>query len=202
MPQQVPVRRVRADARDSEARILEAASTLLSADPRASLEDIAEHAGLTRATVHRRFASRRALTDALVDELTARYVRAFHEARVATSPPLVALHRLTERAFELKLAHPFAVALTPGANADGLPASHPVLRDGLEMLFRRMHGAGLIAVSDAAWCRRLYLALLHEVHELPADAPVLTSRLRDDDTGARVDLLISTLIPALGGEAT
>jgi AcrR family transcriptional regulator len=202
MPQQTSTRRVRADARASEARILEAASTLLSADPRASLEDIAEHAGLARATVHRRFASRQALTDALVDDLTARYVRAFVEARVATSPPMVALHRLTEGAFALKLAHPFAVALTPGANADGLPASHPVLREGLETLFGRLRDAGVIAVDDPAWCRRVYLALLHEVHELPADAPVLTAGAHEDDLGARVDLLISTLLPALGGAPT
>jgi hypothetical protein len=56
-------------------------------------------------------------------------------------------------------------------------------------------------VGDPVWCRRVYLALLHEVHELPADSPVLTAAedAAADDISIRVQLLIRTLVPALGG---
>lgn len=194
------VRRERADAQQSTARILAAAKTVLTADPNASLEQVAEEAGLARATVHRRFSSRQALVDALVAELNGHYLRAFDQARVKTAPPVVALHRLTELAFELKISHPFEV--TCMSEGPGGPAADPGVRDGLDHLFSRLRAAGEITADDPAWCRRIYLALLHEVHELPADSPMLAAAgAASDDIGARVDLLVRTLVGALGAPA-
>lgn len=45
--------------------ILEAAEKVLAEDPGAPMEQIAEAAGLARTTVHRRFANRQALIEAL-----------------------------------------------------------------------------------------------------------------------------------------
>jgi AcrR family transcriptional regulator len=193
----------RADAQQSTARILAAAKTVLTADPNASLEQIAEEAGLARATVHRRFSSRQALLDALIRELNGHYLRAFDQARVRTAPPVVALHRLTELAFELKISHPFEINCTPAApSADG-PAADPAIRDGLDLLFSRLHAAGEITAGDPTWCRKVYLALLHEVHSLPGDSPMLaaTDNAAADEIGARVELLVTTLMGALGGPA-
>jgi AcrR family transcriptional regulator len=186
-----PRRRIRADAERSTARILEAAEAVLATDATASLERIADAAGLARATVHRRFSSRTALLDALAEQLSRRYVLGLTEARVETAPPLVALHRLTETVFELKLSHRFAVQLPS--------ALTPEVLDGLGLLFARLRDAGSITAMDPAWCRRVYLALVHEVHELPADSPALTSLGAGDEVMARTDLLVRTVLGALGG---
>jgi AcrR family transcriptional regulator len=186
-----PPRRVRADAERSTARILEAAEAVLATDAAASLERIADAAGLARATVHRRFSSRAALLDALAEQLGRRYLLGLTEARVETAPPLVALHRVTETVFELKLSHRFAVQLTS--------ALTPEVLDGLGLLFARLRDAGSITAADPAWCRRVYLALVHEVHELPADSPALTPLGAVDEVMARTDLLVRTVLGALGG---
>ena len=197
-------RGVRADARRSTARILEAAQRVLAEDPSASLERIAEFAGLARATVHRHFASRQALLDALVQDLTDRYLSIINEVRVRTAPPLVALHRATEAALRLKFGHPFVTSLTPTHESPGAPASHPRIVEELEVLFGRLHAEGHITVSDPAWGRLVYLALLNEVHHLPVDSPTLA--LGDDtdadaELDARVNLLAATLLRALSGTA-
>ncbi|MER7879367.1 TetR family transcriptional regulator [Streptomyces solisilvae] len=186
-----PSRRIRADAERSTARILEAAETVLAEDANASLERIADAAGLARATVHRRFASRTALLDALAEQLSQRYLLGLAEARVKTAPPLIALHRLTEIVFDLKLSHRFAVQLSA--------AITPAVLDGLDLLFARLRDTGAITTVDPAWCRRVYLALLHEVHDLPADSTALASSATGDETEAKVDLLVRTALGALGG---
>lgn len=203
MSEDIRSRPVRADAQQSIARILDAAQRVLAREPSASMEQVAAAAGLGRATVHRHFPSRQALLEALVEDLNARYRSAFEQARVMSGPPLVGLYRLTESAFELKVSHPFAISPTPGQGL-GNPASDPEIQEGLERLFTRLLAAGEIAVDDTAWCRRLYVALLHEVHELPAGSPALsgtggTGEAPRDDLDARVELLVSTLLGALGG---
>lgn len=186
-----PTRRVRADAERSTARILEAAEAVLAVDANASLERIADAAGLARATVHRRFSSRTALLDALAEQLSERYVAGLSRAKVKTAPPLFALHRLTEMVFDLKVSHRFAVQLTAALTPDVL--------DGLDLLFARLRDAGAITAVDPAWCRRVYLALLHEVNDLPADSPTLAPSATADETEARVNLLVRTTLGALGG---
>ncbi|GAA4874635.1 TetR/AcrR family transcriptional regulator [Actinomycetospora straminea] len=180
-------RRVRADAERSTARILEAAEAVLAEDPTAPLERIADAAGLARATVHRRFSSRAALLDALAAQLAQRYVQGLAEARVDTAPPVDAMLRMTETAFALKLAHRFAVQLTASMT--------PEVQGGLDRLFARLREAGAITAPDPTWGRRVYLALLHEVNDLPADSPMLDG----DDLAARAGLLVGTVLRALGG---
>jgi len=176
---------MRADAERSTARILEAAETVLAADPNASLERIGDAAGVARATVHRRFASRQSLLDAMRDGLNERYLRGLEDARVRTAPPLVALHRMTEIVFELKVSHPFSISL--GLSTD------PQVKDGLDLLFTRLHETGAITAPGPAWCRQVYLALMHEVALLPDTAPELKPPTD------RPTLLVKTTLGALGG---
>jgi AcrR family transcriptional regulator len=175
---------MRADAERSTDRILKAAEDVLAADPNASLERIGDAAGVARATVHRRFASRQVLLEAMRSGLNERYLLGLEQARVRTAPPLIALHRVTEIVFELKASHPFSISL-------GL-STHPEVQDGLDLLFTRLHADGTITASRPAWCRRVYLALMHEVALLPDDAPELT------DPDGRPDLLVKTTLGALG----
>ncbi|MFD8339517.1 TetR/AcrR family transcriptional regulator [Streptomyces solisilvae] len=147
--------------------------------------------GLARVTVHRRFASRTALLNALAEQLTQRYLLGLEEARVETAPPLVALYRLTEIVFDLKLSHRFAVQLSA--------AITPAVLDGLDLLFARLRDAGAITAADPVWGRQVYLALLHEVHDLPAGSPTLASPGAGDEVEAKVNLLVRTVVGALGG---
>ncbi|MEU6609562.1 helix-turn-helix domain-containing protein [Streptomyces shenzhenensis] len=188
-----PPRRIRADAERSTARILEAAEAVFAEDAAASLERIADAAGLARVTVHRRFASRTALLDALAEQLSQRYLLGLAEAQVETAPPLVALHRLTEIVFDLKLGHRFAVQLSA--------ALTPAVLDGLDLLFARLRDAGAITAADPAWCRQVYLALLHEVYDLPTGSPTLTSAGAGGEVEAKVNLLVRTAVGALGGSS-
>jgi AcrR family transcriptional regulator len=61
------VRGPRGDARRNDARILEAAARLLAEDPRASVQRIADEAGVVRLTVYRRHANRDALRVAIFE---------------------------------------------------------------------------------------------------------------------------------------
>ena len=186
-------RRLRADAEQNTARILAAAEEVLAVDPAASLERIGEAAGLTRATVHRRFASRQALLEALTGQLNERYLNALEQSRMDTAPPLVVLRRLTEIVFELKVSHRSAMELmsTLTGCRGGLS---PEVAAGLEQVFARLREAGDITATGADWCRQVYLALLHEVHELPDDAADLVAV-----GSSRPELVVRSVVGALGG---
>ncbi|MEV7149006.1 hypothetical protein AB0O05_21195 [Streptomyces sp. NPDC093084] len=120
-----------------------------------------------------------------------RYVAGPSRAKVRTAPPLFALHRLTETVFDLKVSHRFAVQLTAALTPD--------VPDGLDLLLARLRDAGAITAADPAWCRRVCLALLHEVNDLPADSPALAPSATADETEARANLLVRTTLGALGG---
>jgi AcrR family transcriptional regulator len=176
---------MRADAERSTARILEAAEAVLADDPTASLERIGDAAGVARATVHRRFTSRQALLDALSARLNERFLLVIEQAGVRTAPPVLALHRVSEIVFELKTSHRFTITLASAPGQEVL--------DGLDLLFARLHAAGVITAPGPAWCRQVYLALMNEVYLLPDDAPELA------EADGRAGLLVRTVLGALGG---
>jgi AcrR family transcriptional regulator len=189
-------RRLRADAERSTTRILAAAEEVLAVDATATLERIADAAGLARATVYRRFSSRKALLEALTGLLNERYLQGLDRARVATAPPVAALYRLTELLFELKVDNRAIMELTADPATRMTPMSTEVSA-GLELLFRRLREAGEITAADTTWCCALYLAVVHEAAQLPADSPALDTST--GDVGARADLTYRTVLAALGG---
>ncbi|MCZ4512043.1 helix-turn-helix domain containing protein [Streptomyces sp. ActVer] len=188
-------RALRADAERSVRAILEAAERVLAQDAGASMEQIAEAAGLTRITVHRRFANRQALLEALAVSAKQQIIDAIEEARPDSAPALVALYRVTANVLRVKntwrftLSH--ATAHTPAA-AVALWAeidAHTV------KLLTRARGEGLLAPdADLEWTRQVYYALLNEALNRPgADQDPAA---QDPDTLAA--LVIDTLLHGAG----
>jgi AcrR family transcriptional regulator len=174
----------RADAERTVQAILEAAERVLSADPTASMEQIAAAAGVARTTVHRRFATR----DALIDELTGwagrRFGDAVRRARPETAPPLVALYQVTANVLDVKIGWAFAMSRV--FSADPQVAG---MREQCDRLFLRARDAGVIRSDvDLDWARRVYYALIHEATQQPEPT----------DTDALATLVVDTLLRGIG----
>lgn len=94
-------RRRRSDAERSVAAILDAAGRVLSQNPHASLEDVANAAGLTRQTVYAHFPSRAALIGTLTDRATSRVTAALNAADLDNGPAIEALLRLVQISWDV-----------------------------------------------------------------------------------------------------
>lgn len=187
-------RALRADAERSVRAILEAAEQVFAQDAGASMEQVAEAAGLTRITVHRRFANRQALLDALAVSAKQQLIDAIEEARPDAAPALVALHRVTANVLRVKntwrftLSH--ATAQTPAAAALwGEIDTHTV------DLMNRAQREGLLAPdADLAWTRQVYYALLSEAINRPGAEQDPAAQ----DPDALATLVIDTLLHGAG----
>jgi AcrR family transcriptional regulator len=176
-------RPLRADAERSVRAILEAAERVLAEDPGASMEQIAEASGLARTTVHRRFASRQALIEALAASAVRQLAAAVEESHPDTAPPLVVMHRATANVLRLKNAWRFALSQHPD---DGTEAAvvWQQLADRCTGVLERARAAGLIdAGADLDWVMRCYYALLGEAAhgrpEAAEDPELLAAKVVD-----------------------
>jgi AcrR family transcriptional regulator len=184
------VRALRADAERSVRAILEAAERVLAEDAGASMEQIAEAAGLTRITVHRRFANRQALLEALSVSAMQQLLEAIEEARPNSAPALVALYRVTANVLRVKSAYRFtlnhgtSLSETAGALWADIDA-HTV-----ELLARAQRERLLADTTDLDWMRQVYYALLGEaINRTGAEQDSA-----EDDSDALATLVIDTLL--------
>lgn len=172
---------LRADAERTVHAILDAAERVLSADPGASMEQIAEQAGVARTTIHRRFATREALIEALAVSVVHQTEQAVLAARPRTAPPLVALHQATANILGSKLAWRFALTqIGPGSPAARI--QQRVVTE-IDHILRRLREAGLIRPdTDLGWARRAYRGLLEAAispDEAETDPDLLAARIAD-----------------------
>lgn len=187
-------RGLRADAERSVRAILEAAERVLADQPGASLEQIAEEAGLTRTTVHRRFANRQALVDALAVSAKQQLAEAIDEARPDAAPALVAMYRVTANVLRTKSAWRFTLG-NPLADTSAATAIWAeITARTLELLARAQREGVLDPAADLEWTRQVYYALLSEALHRPgrdqgADA---------QDPDALATLVIDTLLHGAG----
>jgi AcrR family transcriptional regulator len=91
----------RSDARRNAARILDATAELLATDPAVSLEQVAAHAGVSRATVYHHFSGRDALLDALTERSIAEVTAAVRSARPGEGPAAEAMERVLRAAWQV-----------------------------------------------------------------------------------------------------
>jgi len=193
-------RGLRADAERSVRAILEAAERVLADDPGASLEQIAEEAGLTRTTVHRRFANRQALIDALAVSAKQQLAEAIEEARPDAAPALVALYRVTANVLRTKSAWRFTLG-NPTVDTSAAAAIWAAITARTLQLLTRAQREGLLdPAADLEWTRQVYYALLSEALHRPG--PDQGPDAQDPD--ALSTLVIDTLLYGAGrrGSAT
>lgn len=156
-------RPLRADTERTVQTILEAAERVLAVNPAATMEQLAQAAGVARTTVHRRFATREALLDELTDWAARQFADAVDTARPDAAPPLVALYQVTANVLRVKTDWSFAMNR---AVEDAHPEAariHAEVRTTCVRLFRRAQEAGVLRPDiDLDWTRRVYYALIHE----------------------------------------
>ncbi|MFF1449420.1 TetR/AcrR family transcriptional regulator [Streptomyces sp. NPDC058274] len=183
-------RALRADAERSVRAILEAAERVLAADPGASMEQIAEAAGVARTTVHRRFASRQALIEALAESAVRQLAQAIEDARPDTTPPLVALHRVTANVLRIKGAWSYALGQPTDEGGAAAAGWDQLGARCLELLGRARDEDLLDPAADLEWVRRVYYALIGEA--LHGD------ERPDPDPDTLATLVVDTLLHGAG----
>jgi AcrR family transcriptional regulator len=182
-------RALRADAERSVRAILEAAERVLAQDANAPMEQIAEAAGLTRITVHRRFANRQALLEALAVSAKEQLIDAIEEARPDAAPALVALHRVTANVLRVKNTWRFTLSHTT-VHTETAAALWAEIDAHTRELLKRAQREGLIAPdADLDWTRQVYYALLNEALNRPGT---------DQDPDVLATLVIDTILHGAG----
>jgi TetR/AcrR family transcriptional repressor of mexCD-oprJ operon len=135
-----------------EEAVLDAATRLLAVDPRASMQEIAAAAGVSRTTLHRLYPSREALIEALT-------LLAFHEINAAYAESHLeegsvpeALQRLVAALFPVVHQFAFLISEAQAQQSEGIRASDRSLQESTEQLFRRGQSEGSIRADlPTAW---------------------------------------------------
>lgn len=185
-------RALRADAERSMRAILEAAERVLAEEPGASMEQIAAAAGVARTTIHRRFANRQALIEALASSAARQLARAVDDGRPDTAPPLVAMHRITANVLQVKSAWAFALELPADPDSETAVIHQDIARKCIAVLKRAQDDKLIDEAADLDWVRRVYYALIGESLHGNADGG-------DPDTLAT--RIIDTLLHGAGPRA-
>lgn len=139
----------RRDALRNEAQIVAAAMGVLADDPEATMQDIADAAGLGRATVYRHFPTREALTEAIGRAAVAEVGAVLAGSRLDEGDPLEALARAIDAIFAVGDRYRVILHAPPSAkdpaDCDKADAVAP-----MTALVRRAQREGALAAGPPA----------------------------------------------------
>lgn len=145
-------------------RIVEVAARLLGENPQAGMNELAEAAGVSRATVYRHFDSRAVLLDAIWRQAVDQGQQALSQSRLQEGSATAALRRLVGAWLDIAERYSFAqLAAQPELNPSQQAREHQrrVLREPLLDLIARGQAAGeFTAVLSPEWSSRVFGALI------------------------------------------
>jgi AcrR family transcriptional regulator len=178
---------MRVDAVRNLDAILQAGARLLAEDPSTSIAAIAAEAGVGRRVVHRRFANREALHDAVVHARLEAMDAVFGDARLDSAPVVVALHRFVEGIIAVARRYPVDPEQMRGdAESYARMIEHRV-RVGA--FLRRAKDEGLIRADLPEGMAQ---ALLHQIITLQV------RQFRDHEPAQAADIAVDTLLRGIG----
>lgn len=152
-------RRQRSEARHSIAAILKAATEALNANPRASVDEIAHAAEVSRQTVYARFPTREALLGAVIEQATVEVTAAFDAAGLDESRPAMALVELLEAGWQVTARYPFLWNLPAVAQDEDASRHAPILGRMLELIRRGQDSGDLDSTLSPDWLITASLAI-------------------------------------------
>jgi AcrR family transcriptional regulator len=152
----------RADAERNIAAILEAAVTVLSRTPDASMADVAAAAGVGRVTLYAHFTSRQALIEATVDHVLAQGRAALEAADLERGPAPEALARAIDSAWAVLDRHISLYELAEDQVGAHLRTRHEPFLDRIAHLIARGQAEGSFRVDlPVEWLVTAYYSLVH-----------------------------------------
>src|SRR5438270_3799607 len=156
------VRRRRADAERSVARILEATIDVLASDPEASMSEIARHAGVVRATIYVHFPVRDSLIAAATDRTIAEVVRVIEDAEPDHGAPAEALARVVAATWRaLGRFHGLIAVNTQLPDAEIDHRHNPALASLYPLVQRGQRDGSFRQDVPVAWHLGMLRALVH-----------------------------------------
>lgn len=185
-------RSTRSDALRNRDAILDAAIECLSADPGASMADIAKAAGLVRVTVYGHFASREELIEAVLIRTIDR-----SEAELAEidldGDAVAALDRLVRRSWRIvDTFHRLLGVAEEALSNDRIMAHHAEPMARVQALIERGQREGSMRRDlGAEWLTSCYTAILHA-----AAAEMRAGRLAEADADGVVAATVVSLLTA------
>lgn len=122
--------------------LLDAIAGALAHNLGASMQEIADSAGVSRTTLHRTFANRQALTEALAEHALAESNRVFDEAGIDDRPVAEAFEHLSASVIPLAVAYCLLWAEPPISQTPALAEAVEVQDDRFERFFARGQAEG------------------------------------------------------------
>ena len=178
---------MRVDAARNLDAILQTGARLLAEDSSTSVTAIAAEAGVSRRLVHRRFASREALEDSVIDAKLGAIDAVISDARLDRAPVAVALHRFVEGIITVVRRYPIDPEQMRGSAESYARMNGQRVR--IAAFIRRAMDEGFIR-SDLP--DGMAMALLHATIDL------LALQFPDDEPACAADIAVDTLLKGLG----
>ena len=180
----------RADAQRSIQRIIDAAVDCLSANPEASVVDIARHAGVARATAYAHFPTRESLIEAVTQQAISEASQVIDGAEPHAGDPVQALRRVLSATWRTLGRYHALVAINTRLPHEELHQRHGSVLGRLEPLIARGQKAGVFR-SDVpvSWHLATMLALIHG-----ASAELSAGRIAEDQVEPA---LLATVVGAI-----